>query len=307
VSSLTVPSAPTPQTIKKQTYSFVRSYAAATNRINQIGRWHEAVCVEVIGLPVVAQALRITSRIQTLAHDLGLPATPDHCQQNVEILFTDQPQEAMDILAKINEPALGYFHRQHLQQLKTVSHPMQAWYVTSSRGDGSVNIAALEYANSRSSAMQNSFDFANVQGHRDGIDDPNSSLPTGCLSYFTSCYKNRLVNVFIVADTKALEGSRLGLIADELAMLALSQPKSLDGCNELPSVIDRFATSACPGRDPPDGLTPADTAYLKALYTSDLSMFKATEQIDIAARMAKILIKANVDAAAGVNGTGAPP
>ena len=99
--------------------------------------------------------------------------------------------------------------------------------------------------------------------------------------------------MFIVADSKTLEGKDVGLVADDLVMLALSQPKSLDGCTALPSVIDVFAKAPCPGRDPPDGLTPADAAYLTALYSADLEAGKAFELGDISGRMAKILIKAN--------------
>jgi hypothetical protein len=132
---------------------------------------------------------------------------------------------------------------------------------------------------------------------RETLDNPDSPSPTGCGdSHFSSCLKSMFRNVFMVADSKAMEGKDLGLVADYLVMLALSQPRSLDGCNALTSVIDRFAKSPCPGRDPPDGLTPADAAYLTALYASDPEGKKSAEQGDIAGRMAKILIPASVAA-----------
>ncbi len=107
--------------------------------------------------------------------------------------------------------------------------------------------------------------------------------------------------MLIVADNRALAGESLRVVADDLVMLALSQPRSLDGCNALPSVIDRFARSPCPGRDPPDGLTPADSAFLAALYSADLEAKKGTEQFDLAGRMAENLIKANVASGAGAS------
>ncbi len=61
-------------------------------------------------------------------------------------------------------------------------------------------------------------------------------------------------------------------------------------------MVDVLAKSACPGRDPPDGLTPSDAAYLTALYSADLEAKKTGEQDDISARMAKILIKAHAEA-----------
>jgi hypothetical protein len=139
--------------------------------------------------------------------------------------------------------------------------------------------------------------MAGVTLERETLDNPDSPSPTGCGdSHFSSCLKSMFRNVFMVADSKAMEGKDLGLVADYLVMLALSQPRSLDGCNALTSVIDRFAKSPCPGRDPPDGLTPADAAYLTALYASDPEGKKSAEQGDIAGRMAKILIPASVAA-----------
>jgi hypothetical protein len=72
-------------------------------------------------------------------------------------------------------------------------------------------------------------------------------------------------------------------------------------------VIDRFARAPCPGRDPPEGLTPADTAYLTALYSASLDRKKNFEQSDIATRMARILIEARADGAARAGSTGSSP
>ena len=70
---------------------------------------------------------------------------------------------------------------------------------------------------------------------------------------------------------------------------------SLDGCAALPSVIDRLG-KPCGDREPPDGLTEADAAYLSSLYSSDLEMNKPLEQDEITRRMADILVKASAPA-----------
>jgi len=97
--------------------------------------------------------------------------------------------------------------------------------------------------------------------------------------------------VFMVADAKALQGKDLAFLSDYLAMLALSQPKSLDGCNALGSVIDALASSDCGGRAAPDGFTPADAAYLTALYSADPEGKRVAQQGEISTRMARILTK----------------
>ena len=237
-----------------------------------------------MGLPQDDQAALIKARIESVAQEVGLPAASPKCVANVEVVFSDQPQLTMDIVAKRRDFLLGYFHNHKRRQLKTVSRPIQSWYVTSTLGQGTGTVAMTFSAFSG---------FANFR--MEEVDDPDLPPPNGCADsrIAATCLQSRFRNVFILADTKALDGKEVGLIADYMALLALAQPRSLDGCNALSSVVDAFATSPCAGRAPPDGLTPADAAYLTALYQANLRNRKATEQADIARRMAKILIDAS--------------
>jgi hypothetical protein len=295
VAPLTVTAAApsTPKVIEKKSRSFVQSYAAAPNpEIDQISRWHDPVCVQVEGL-VPAQAAVIKARIESVAKAVGLPAARANCTANVEIVFTDKPQAVIDGVAKRRESLLGYHHPIETNRLKTVTHPIQAWYQTATRGEGpngGLAGAILKDADGNGIPPNQ---MAGATMERETVDDPRNTIPTGCGdSHFSSCLKSLFRNVFMVADSKAMEGKELGLVADDMAMLALSQPRSLEGCNTLPSVIDVFAKAACGDRDPPDGLTPADAAYLTALYASDPEGKKRDEQGDIAGRMAAILAKA---------------
>jgi hypothetical protein len=305
VAPVTVQAQAQPKVIKKQAYGFVEGYAAAPNpEIDQIGRWHDPVCVQVVGLLKPDQAGAIKARIESVAQAVGLSAPRPGCQANVEVVFTDQPQRTMDLVAQRREYLLGYYHLHLRNRLKTVTRPIQSWYVTSTIGWGG-GIAGAVFA---TIAGSDSGVTVGVQPHDQVIDDPENVAPAGCgdAPHFTACYKSAFKNVFILADSKALEGKPLAPVADYMAMLALSQPRSLSGCNALPSVIDLLAASACPARDPPDGFTPADAAYLTALYASDPEARKSLEQSDIARRMAAILIKANAVAAASA-GTAADP
>jgi hypothetical protein len=298
VSPVTVQPAPTPKEIQRQAERFVRSWAAAPNPgVDQIGRWRGPVCVNVWGLPLAEQAARIKARIEGMAQALGLPPAPSGCTTNVEIVFTDQPQSTMDVIARRWQPVLGYYHRSKTRQLETVTHPIQAWYMTATASEG-VDVAAVLFSGVPRALIPPSTHV---------VDDPTNTSPAGCLDRFTSCYQSAFHNVLIVADSKALAGETLRVIADDMVMLALSQPRSLDTCYALPSVIDRFAKPACDGRDPPSGLTPADTAYLTALYAADLGAKKRFELSDVAERMAAILIKADAAPAAGAGRAGSAP
>ena len=76
-------------------------------------------------------------------------------------------------------------------------------------------------------------------------------------------------------------------------MLTLAQPRRLDGCNSMPSVIDTLSPASCP-HDAPDGMTAGEAVYiLTALRKAGLELRKNFEQNDISDRMAAILIKAS--------------
>jgi beta-lactamase regulating signal transducer with metallopeptidase domain len=94
-------------------------------------------------------------------------------------------------------------------------------------------------------------------------------------------------SIVVIVDLRRTRGANLGQLADYAAMMALSQPQATDRCHGLPSVTDLFA-GPCPGRAAPQGLTPADDAYLTALY-GGASIYGAVYPDEIAARMAKIM------------------
>lgn len=76
-----------------------------------------------------------------------------------------------------------------------------------------------------------------------------------------------VIGALVLVDPVRTGGANLETIADYVAMLVLSEPRSPERCQTLPSIMDLFA-GACPGRPAPTGLTPTDLAYLKAVYTA---------------------------------------
>lgn len=209
----------------------------------------------------------------------------------------------MDIVARRREDLLGYYHRHDHDRLKSVTHPIQAWYKTATRGEGGNAVAAFAGFAPPTSIPVPPYYTPDMPGRTVGnlrTDDPENGTPTGCgdSPHFTACLTSEFENVFIVADGKALRNKGVGLTADYLTMLALSQPRSLDGCGALPSILDLMVRSACANRDPPDGLTAADGAWLTALYGSEPTAKGDGEKSDIANRMAAMLIKASKPAPA---------
>jgi hypothetical protein len=295
VAPVTVQGTASPATVNKQTSSFVQSYAAASNP--EIGRWQGAVCVHVGGL-VPAQAALVAGRIEDVASSVGLKVLAPGCRSNIEVVFTDQPQAVLD---KVPEPYLGFHYQTNLKRVRAVTHPVQAWYATATVGAGGATGLAFGGGDGRGPDPNHSDNWianfgqiGGVQLSMDVVDSPDHTAPVGCADapHFTSCLRSMFRNILIVVDDNAIAGKNLGPLTDYLAMLALAQPKSLDGCNALPSVIDMFAKSDCPGRDRPDRLTPSDAAYLTALYASDPEAKMPLAQGDISSRMATILVNA---------------
>jgi hypothetical protein len=297
VAPLTVQGA-SPKAITAEAHAFVEKHATAPNpEIGQISRWHEPVCAQIEGL-APAQASQIKTRIESVAQSVGLPGPwgGAKCKANVQIVFSDTPQAVMDDVAKRREDLLGYYHRHDRDRLKTVTRPIQAWYKTATAGGG--HDAGLAFANYLGDEYIPDLPIVGRTLGTMKTDDPDQSAPTGCgdAPQFTACLVSEFQNVFIVVDSKALQakGIGVGVAADYLSVLALSQPKSLDGCGALASILDLTAKSACPGRETPDGLTPLDAAWLTALYASDPEAKGDGERSEIASRMSDILIKANM-------------
>jgi hypothetical protein len=283
---VTVPGSVRPGTIQDRARSFVEAYAAATPKIGQIPRWQDPPCVQVIGLPP-DQAAQVKARVEEMARAVGLAAAPAQCATNVEIAFTAQPQQLVDSFIKGRESILGYYSRD--PGAKTVTRPIQAWYVTATAGGAGSNAGwAFAFTGVPSQSGGNP-----TQMSAKVVDRPDSWSPTGCGdSVFTSCLRSQLENVFVVVDVGRAAGRSVGVLSDYVAMLVLSQPRALGGCQPLPSVTDLFVDGCAAGAA--NGVTAADAAYLTALYQANPEARKEAETTDIAGRMAKMLASSNV-------------
>jgi len=267
--------------LDKQAFEFVQAYAASTPEVGQVPRWKDQLCVQVIGLPP-EQAAQVKGRVEEVAKAVGLSAAPAGCQANVEIAFAAQPQRLVDNFVKGREWILGYYYRD--PGTKTVTRPIQAWYVTATTGAGGGNAGwTFAFTGVPSQSSGNPTQLADRV-----MDEPGSWKPTGRGdSALTSGLRNDIVNVFMVVDTSKAEGKSVGVLSDYAAMLVLSRPRTLGACQPLPSVTDLFV-DGCPGAAP-DGLTAADASYLTALYQANPEARAVNEQSDIAGRMAKML------------------
>lgn len=248
--------------------NFIFSHAKPSRVTDKLTRWRRGICPLTIGLGE-KYAAHVTQRLRAVAASIGAPVSKDpKCRPNVRIVFTTEPQALLDNIRKDAPAMLGYFDSQAKITLAAqFIRPVQSWYTTAtgdSRGftqtdspnptglsirvppppgngmsEGSMYTMELPYANARSS-----------HGTR---------LSDGLTTEFT--------NVTIVAEPAKLLEMEIGALADYIAVLALSQPASLDSCGELPSIINLFS-AACGSAV--KTITDGDLAYLRGLYKMQL-------------------------------------
>ena len=309
--------ASSPANAKQQAFDFVQGYASATRQRQLIARWGHPICVQVTGLEP-DQAAAVKARVEQIARAAKVGVQPADCQRpDVEIGFSRTPQAVLDDVIAHNPRILGD-RTSGTRDVKTMSRPVQAWYDTNGvefaenaseglkasvvdRG-GPAGWAGLKtlvdmQASPQAQADANYWNQSqgSLQGnpypydldHWADLDNPRSS--------------RQFLNALVIVDLTKADGVRLNALADGAAMLALAQPRSQGGCQALPSITDLFAV--CPGRAAPAGLTPADTAYLAALYTS-----RSADITAIAQRMTGFLGAINVaGSGVGVAPTGGQP
>lgn len=254
-----------------QSLNFIGS-RGQTAHLGQIARWPEPVCPLSLGLSPQMNQL-VADRVERLAFEVGAPQARRHrrCKPNVEILFTDQPQALVDLVAKKRNELLGYHFVANERAATRIVRPIQAWYLTQTvsgdSGNGNVGVPAST-------------------GRGQSLDLVDNRMPGGCAgSAFSECLSSQFVNVLVVADANALASRQIGPVADYIAMISIAQFKAPDSCDAAPTLLDMF-TSACANRPVADAPSRQDIGYLKALYAGPSSLKLWMQKSLIAERMA---------------------
>lgn len=261
-----VVSAPkTQQDIETIVSKFVDLHAATNRKTGQYMRDDIGpVCPTTLGLPQAFDDF-ISARVVKVAASVGAKTDPTgKCTPNIEILFTDRPKAVVKALAERTKGAiLGMHYLHEAPRLLDVTHPIQGWYVTGTRMlSASISpVADVERDGTTQSGAEKAPRIDSAYHNAPNRIATGTLVPGRRLS--------SILNVLIVADIREVGNHEVGPIADYITMLALSQPHSLDECNELPSILDLMATE-CESRAKPDKLTDSDMAYLKGLYAADL-------------------------------------
>jgi len=241
---------------------FVNSHSEPkSSATGTLSRWKEAVCIKTEGLPA-AYADYVSARVEAIAAAVKTPQEKRNpCSPNVYVIFTNEPQMAIDMAVDQNPGILGYHWSIQRKKLKTINHPIQAWHITGLHAPGDSGLQI------------------------DSVWAP-PLIVTWATPIFTGVH-SFIVFTLVIVDGRKILGYPLGAVSDYIAMLTLSQVRLSDGCGELPSILDLMA-SACK-REKPQSMTAADLAYLQALNTVGQEVDYFMQKTAIEAKMKKLL------------------
>ncbi|HEY1877408.1 MAG TPA: hypothetical protein VGG66_08045 [Rhizomicrobium sp.] len=285
--SITVTSAkPSDESIR----NFVETRAAPTRFLGKMARWRREACPFTIGLGD-KYAKYVTQRIRDVAAAVGAPVAAPGCRPNIQVVFTTDPQGFMDAVRKSGPVFLGYHDNDsQAEELAKVAHPIQAWYTTESLDfDG---VPQVDRGQCRSTTTINTLPvkIGGDAGNPEGFVQLN--LPCATVMHASGFRVNNghdsaFYNVLIVAEPAKLFDYEVGSLADYIAMLALSQPASLDSCLELPS-ISNLLVKGCTTASAK--ITDGDLAYLYGLYRVPSGYALSTQQDEMRFEMKKTLV-----------------
>jgi hypothetical protein len=259
---VTTPSPPTEQELVGDSlYQFIVHHATVhyvnTGTRGNLAHWRggkQSICPMTVGLSPGYNAF-VTARLRALATYVGAPVQADpQCKNNVQILFTNNPQERMDDVVKWATSVS--FRNRYSGGMRdliafTGDHAIQGWYLTTSGGALVLNtdMALL------------GFNLLPVWPTITQLYNGSGTLGTRT----GGAGGGGIGIVILVVDTTKVVGYTIGTIADYVAMLTLSVVQSPDNCDPLPSILD-VMSSTCAAREKPVAITAGDLAFLKALY-----------------------------------------
>ncbi|HEY3950001.1 hypothetical protein [Phenylobacterium sp.] len=245
-----------PDPLVDKTTEFVRR-RLPTSQNEQYARFHDPVCVKVLGLPAEFDAF-VAKRILEIAREVGASVdTSGGCQPNVDVIFSAQPQAQLSDIAKRRDVLFGFYFRAQAKKIATFSRPIQSWYLTRSVGTEGADMLEL-------------YDPAPCQTSSTGppCDLKAPAVKGRAGSRLGNDMSSELVHSLIIADSGKVSGEPIGAVADYIAVLALSRWRGLETCSGLPTILNLMA-DGCGAEDRPEAATGGDLALLKGLYKVD--------------------------------------
>jgi hypothetical protein len=230
--------------------NFITTHAAATPFLGKIARWKTGICPITVGLTPELNVY-ISQRILRVALAAGAPlAASEPCRPNIAVLATPEPQKLLDFVRTKRPALLGFHYRSQAESIASMKLAVQAWYSTAT--EDFLGMIWGDLPSGRfGEGVRNNF------GDLPAYHASGSRLGDGLKSVFTTA--------IIVVDIRKIGGQEVGPLADYIAVLALSQGRSYDDCQSVPTITNLMAPN-CDAEMKPAAITDIDMTFLRGLY-----------------------------------------
>jgi hypothetical protein len=244
------------QARERQIEHFLQRVPMVNNGV-ALARWTDPVCPIVVGM-TREQAEYVIQRLFQVARAAGAPLIDNgDCQVNVFIIATAAPTALVKALGQRSPGIYANATADDVRAFEETTRPVRAWY--KARLD-----ALTTDADSPFEGLEGLPRSTRVIHHADDT-RLHSNSPYA------------ITSAIVVVDSNQAAGVKVGALADYIAVASLTQLQQDADGSGAPSILALFSTPA--GSPPPDGLTDWDTAYLRALYHTDLEDFHQSSTI----------------------------
>jgi hypothetical protein len=249
--------------LQHQLYEYVTTITRTQHTDEALHRWNYPVCPEVLGLSR-DEGEFILARLSQIARAAGAPLDGEHCQANLAVVFTNDP----DGLVRAWSARRSAFAGVHgtpaaFERFVARRGAVRVWY------NHAFGSPTAEPALSGSLELGKRF-----------ADTPTATE----LGSSKMHVKDVLAfsSVAVIVDGREVSGLAIGALTDYIAMLALADTDPDAPLGATPTILRLFRARAA--QEPlPAGLSDWDRAYLRALYTTNLDLI--TQRSVIAEKM----------------------
>lgn len=222
----------------------------------QVARYHNPICPAVMGLSPQNSAI-LMRRIRALAQSVGAEVdSKARCDANLIVMIAS---DANALFEDARKRKLSWFvgvRADDVTRLARSDGPVKVWHVTSMR---------------------------NEDGHGAGVygeDMDGATIQVRSASWLHKPSRQDIDGAVLIIERAAIEGMTLNQIA-AYALMRTAARTDIPSTPQTGTVLTLFT----PGAEQAGGLSAADEAYLKALYSGDGTLTGTAELTRIAASL----------------------
>jgi hypothetical protein len=246
----------------------------------QVARFDAPVCPASLGLPPAYNNV-VVERIRSVARLAGARVAEGHCVPNVLIITASDALDFTHALHSLRPRLFEGLKVHEIQSLMRGDEPAKAWQIVETRG--------------RDGRKLESISFLEMGGKMVYV--ANAHLLQSTLnSRIGMATRQDLTLSVIVIGLRVTQGRSLQQLADYAAMRTLARTRPPSSVGRRHSILTLFQDPP-DGRDPEEGLTAWDRAYLQGVYAADVGKAAGQQRLTIA-RLVRTGLNAKPDLAA---------